>query len=185
MDIATARRVVAATPRLESVERVEYLDKGFSKDRKYILWERRGPKFLMRLADIALVDRRKAEFEILRVHHGRGSPCPEPFEFGTTEDSSACYSVVSYIQGETAEEALPGQPEAQQYEIGVVAGRELRKLHEVPHPDPEFDWPAHRVAKYRRKVEEVRGLGLTFAYQHDVEGFIGANLVAQHPSNEG
>jgi aminoglycoside phosphotransferase (APT) family kinase protein len=157
MDITTARRVVAATPLLESVERVEYLDKGYSRDRKYVLSEGGGPKYLIRLADIALLDRRKAEFEILRLHHGRGSPCPEPLEFGTTEDGAACYSVVSYIQGESAEEALPGQPERGQFEIGVVAGRELRKLHEVPHPDPDFDWPAHRVAKYRRKGRGCAG----------------------------
>ncbi len=107
---------------LRRVDRVEYLRKGYSTDRKYILWEDGGPKYLLRLAGIELRERRKADFEMISMHHERGVMCPQPFVSGLVDSGRACYSLLSYLPGESAEEALPRLPETQQFAIGFSAG---------------------------------------------------------------
>ena len=176
MNIRIARRIAALTPLLRRVDRVEYLRKGYSTDKKYILWEDDAPRYLLRLADIALSERRKADFEMLSRHFERDVLCPQPFAFGVVDSTKVCYSLLSYLPGENAEEALPKLPETQQFAIGFVAGLELLKLHEVRHPDKDFDWPKRRMTKYLRYVERARELDLAFAGQEEVEDYVDANL---------
>ena len=175
LDSRAAHQIVDTTPLLKAVERVEFLDKGYSHDRKYVLWESGSPTYLLRLSDVKLKERRRTEFDLIAQHRRRGSLCPESLVFGTTDDGKACYSVMSYIPGESAEEALPRLPERLQFEVGLAAGRELRKLHELRHPDEDFDWAAHRKAKYARYLKQARELGLDFQGRQVVEAFIEAN----------
>ncbi|MCI0440482.1 MAG: phosphotransferase [Chloroflexi bacterium] len=177
MSIEVAQAIVASTPLLRAVERVEFLNKGYSTDSKYVLWQNGEPRFLLRLAEAGLYERRKSDFEMMRLHHERGIGCSEPFLVGVTGDGETCYTLLSYLKGENAEDALPGLTEPQQHEIGFVAGQELLKLHEICHPDPAaYGWPARRAAKYRKNVEAARELGLTFPGQAQAEGFVEANL---------
>ena len=60
----------------------------------------------------------------------------------------------------------------QQFGIGVTAGGELRKLHGLVCPDRDFDWPAYRRAKYRRRVEQTLEMGLAFVRQKEVERYV-------------
>ena len=131
---------------------------------------------MLRLADIALRERRKADFEMLSRHHERDVLCPQPFAFGVVDSAKVCYSLLSYLPGENAEEALPRLPETQQFAIGFVAGQELLKLHKVRHPDKDFDWPRRRTTKYLRHIEGARELDLAFAGQEEVEDYVDANL---------
>ena len=50
MNIDTAKRIVDTTPILRDIERVEYLDEGFSTDEKYVLWKGGVPMYLLRLS---------------------------------------------------------------------------------------------------------------------------------------
>jgi len=137
---------------------------------------RTAPRYLLRLADISLRERRKADFEMLSTHHERDVLCPQPFAFGVVDSAKVCYSLLSYLPGENAEEALPRLSETQQFAIGFVAGQELLKLHKVRHPDKDFDWPRRRTTKYLRGIEGAKELGLAFAGQEEVEDYVDANL---------
>lgn len=176
MSIDVAKRIVASTPLLSAVDRVEHIPKGFSADDKYALWERGAPKYLLRISDIKLRRRREWEFNVLTHHHSQGIPCSEPYAFAVEEDAAVCYSILGYILGECAEDVLPALTEKQQFEIGIAAGRHLRKLHQLPCPDTDFDWPAHRKAKYLRHVDEAGRIGLAFHRQDEVESYVKANL---------
>ena len=161
---------------LGEVHSVEYLDRGHSTDSKYVLWEGHYPKYMLRLSDVEMRERRNEDFKILKRHFERGVRCPEPHLFGVTQDGKACYMLLGYLQGENAEEALPSLPEAKQYEIGLDAGRELQRLHEVCHSDPDFEWPRRREAEHRGCVEDARAHGLTFGGQDRMETYVEANL---------
>ena len=43
-----AEPIVAKSEQLRSVDRIEFLDKGFSDERKYILWENGERTYLLR-----------------------------------------------------------------------------------------------------------------------------------------
>ena len=176
MDIHAAQEIVEATPLLANVDRVEHLREGYSHDEKFVLWERDHPRYLLRFSDISFLERRRNDFALMRSHWERGTPCSRPYLFGTAKGADACYTLLSYIAGRNVEVALPELPEATQFEIGVEAGRELRKMHEMPHPNAGFDWAAHRRAKYERQVANAREMRLSFARQDEVERYVEANL---------
>ena len=176
MNIRVARQIVASTHLLRSVDKVEYLRKGYSTDKKYVLWDDGAPKYLLRLADISMRERRKADFEIISTHHQRNVLCPQPYAFGVDGSGKVCYSLLSYLPGENAEDVLPTLPETQQFTIGFAAGQELDKLHKVRHPDKDFDWPKRRTSKYLRHIKSAREVNLAFAGQQGVEDFVDANL---------
>jgi aminoglycoside phosphotransferase (APT) family kinase protein len=175
MSIELAQQIIAITPMLGRVEKVEYLDKGFSTEKKYVLWEDGAPAYLLRLGEVAIWQRQQADFGIMRRHHQRGVLCSEPHISGVTEDGTMCYLLLGYIPGRNAEEALPEMAGEEQFRIGLAAGRELRKLHELACPDEKFDWAAHRRAKYHRRVRMLEELGLTFASQRQVEEYVECN----------
>lgn len=173
MNIDTSRTLVATTPMLKGVESVEHLDEGYSTDEKFILWADGVPTYLLRLSQIEDRSRRRRDFDLILKHRERGVLCPDPYLFGVTADGARCYSVMSYLPGQNAEKSLPKMSEEQQYEIGVTAGGELPRIHELVCPDRDFDWPAYRRAKYRRRVEQAGEMGLSFIRQSQVERFVG------------
>ena len=175
MNIDTVKRIIDTTPILRDIERVEFLDEGFSSDEKYVLWKGDVPRFLLRLSGILHQERRRRDFDIMGQHYQRGVPCPEPHLFGVTNDGKLCYSLFSYIPGRNGLVALPEMLEAQQFEVGVHAGRELLKIHGLQCPDQGFDWAAYRRAKYHRRVQQLEELGLAFYGQDGVEKYVEEN----------
>jgi aminoglycoside phosphotransferase (APT) family kinase protein len=161
MDMKAAEQVVGTLGVLRGVDRVEHLAKGFSSDRKYVLWQYGCPVFLLRMSGIEEESRRRGEFESLGWHFRRGTPCSEPIACGTDKEHGFCYSVLRYIPGDSAEEALPNLSPQQQYRVGFQAGVELGKMHELECPIAGFDWNRHKLAKHQRYAQKGRELGLS------------------------
>ena len=92
-----------------------------------------------------------------------GIRCSPPLEFGVDEPSQLCYTLLGYIPGESAADAIPKLPESTQYQIGMDAGQELWALHQLKHPAADFNWFKARVAKYESKVAQALEHGLTFS----------------------
>ena len=173
---AEAEPIVARSEQLRSVDRIEFLDKGFSDERKYILWEGGEPTYLLRTSGIDKLLRRQQDFETLLTLHKRGIRCSPPIEFGVDEPSQLCYTLLGYIPGESAADAIPKLPDSTQYKIGMDAGQELWALHQLKHPTKDFDWFEARVAKYESKVAQAREHELTFRGQERIQHYIEANI---------
>ena len=173
---AEVEAIVAQSEQLRSVDRIEFLDKGFSDERKYVLWESGEPTYLLRISGIEKSLRRRQDFELLRVHHNRGIRCSPPLEFGVDEPGRLCYALLGYIPGESGSDAIPKLPDSTQFEIGMDAGRELCALHELSHPTGDFGWFEARVAKYERKVVQARERGLTFRGHAHAQRYIETNI---------
>ncbi len=160
----------------DTVVKVQPETGGYSHDTKYILWVDGNPRYLLRLSDIDQLERRRGDFDLIGIHHRRGSACPETFAFGETPDKSQCYMLLEYLIGESADKVLAALDETRQYEIGVRAGQELFKLHQVPATETHEDWLTRRIKKYRRHLDAARRKGFGFAGQETVERFIEDNL---------
>ena len=173
---AEVEPIVARSGRLRSVDRIEFLDKGFSEERKYILWQDGERTYLLRISGIEKLLRRRREFELLHTLHGRGIRCSPPLEFGVDEPGQLCYTLLGYIPGESAADAIPELSASTQYKIGLDAGQELWAIHQLKHPEKGFDWFEARVAKYESKVAQARELGLTFRGQARIERYIETNI---------
>ena len=168
--------IVAQSDQLRSVDAIEFLNKGFSDERKYILWESGEPTYLLRISSIEKLLRRRRDFDLLRTHHDRGIRCSPPLEFGINKQSRLCYTLLGYIPGESGADAIPKLPVSAQYEIGMDAGQELWALHQLKHPTGDLDWFEARVAKYESKVMQASERGLTFRGQRMVQRYIETNI---------
>lgn len=71
---------------LLGVGRVEYLDKGFSDDAKFVLWQNGEPCYVLRIIKTTSVDRRRAEFGYLERYFANGVKCARPVQFGVIQE---------------------------------------------------------------------------------------------------
>jgi aminoglycoside phosphotransferase (APT) family kinase protein len=167
----------------DAVERCERLDAGYSDDVKHVLWVDGAPTYLLRVSGAEMLDRRRSEFEALAVHYERGVLCPRPLAFGETPDGAGCFTLLEYFVGEDAETALPRLAERTQYEIGVAAGRELYRMHQLEGEETSREWFERRLRKRRRYIERARELGLTYPGWERVERYVDEHvaLLEQSP----
>ncbi|RKN85382.1 aminoglycoside phosphotransferase family protein [Paenibacillus ginsengarvi] len=154
-----------------SITHCEELTHGFSGAKKYVLYAGNVPKYVLKVYGMGRAERRKEEFELLQRHVDNQVTCPKPVKFGSNEEHQVCYMILAYLDGTGGDKAIPGRSAEEQYLLGVLAGKELRKIHLVS-PSVPFDWYGKRKEKYRRKREECRKAGLTFYRQELIEPYI-------------
>lgn len=77
---------------------VELLLKGWSRDKKYILTGRGKNRYLLRISDKTLYEKKKRQFEQLQKMEVLAVAYSRPIEFGTLEDGSV-YMILSYLEG--------------------------------------------------------------------------------------
>lgn len=73
---------------------------------------------------------------------------------------------------EKGKEALQGLTDAEQFTIGVEAGKELRRMHQYQAPEGIGPWYDRKVKKHRRYMEEYLALGVRFPHDDKVSAFI-------------
>ncbi len=145
--------------------RVEAIDKGWSPDKKYFVETAEGQKLLLRIADIAEHDRKRAEYGAVSKAAALGAFMPQPFGFGVCGGGKEVYYMVSWLEGEDAMEAMTAMAEKERYVLGFKSGELLRRLHALPAPDDAEDWESRfwrkidgRISDYRKyKISTANG----------------------------
>lgn len=148
---------------MQDVARVKLVDKGWSGERKYYIELAGGEKQLLRLAKAERYEAKRAEYAMLARFAGMGLPVPEPLDVGLCENGESVYLLLTWCEGEAAEEALLVRPEAVQYALGVRSGEILRTIHSIPAPEDTPPWGAYMRAKIGRRIQAYRDCGISFA----------------------
>ncbi len=175
IDIATVERIVAVIPLGDTVSEITPLAKGFSTDDKFILTVNAEPTYLLRISHERETERRRTEFSLLTQLAARGISCSKPHYFGSAPEFGVCVSLLSYLPGTCAEEALPAMDAAIQYPIGVKAGETLKRMYAALAVPTDINWPVYRMGKYRRFLGIAQEHGLRFLNQEVVEQFVDAH----------
>lgn len=128
----------------------EPITKGWSSDKKYYIKTADGKRMLLRVSDIAELDRKKAEYGMMERVYVLGVLTSKPFGFGLCDGGKSVYSLSGWLDGEDAEIALPLMSETEQYVLGTKAGEMLRMIHTLPAPEYAETWGV----RFRRKVQE-------------------------------
>jgi aminoglycoside phosphotransferase (APT) family kinase protein len=176
MTMALAEQLVQQLSLPETVVGIEFLDKGYSPDRKYVLKTDTGNAYLLRLSDIVEVEIRRVNYEMVVGLWQAKVRCSRPICFGTYPDASICYMVLSYLEGACAEKALPRLVLAQQYEFGKAAGEELARIHHALSPAQQVDNYTRRREKYAHYLDKFKELGFTFVGQEEAEQYTAAHI---------
>ena len=105
--------------------------KGWSSDKKYKIITHSGESLLLRIFSINQLDEKKKEYEIVSKYSKLGFPMSEPIDFGICNGNQNVYMLLTWLEGRDLEEVLPTLSEKRQYDLGLEAGRILKKLHSV------------------------------------------------------
>ena len=170
--------LLALIPALQGCcKQLELIPKGYSSDSKYIAYDGQGKaSYLLRTYAFEEDARKQQEFRVLEQLQQQGVLCSKPIAMGKLDELGLGYMLLSYVDGGDALDELPLLSNSKQYEIGVQAGAELRKIHQIHAPNDVEPWEARVVAKYRRYREGYEQSGVTIAYEDKLFSFIEANL---------
>ncbi|WP_078380783.1 aminoglycoside phosphotransferase family protein [Sutcliffiella halmapala] len=161
-------------PSLKGYSSVEKIDEGYSADNKYIVNVRLN-RYLLRLSDKRFKDKRKLEFLLLQDLEKQGVQTNKAIEHIFLEKASLSVMVLSYIDGIPANEVISVLPDETQYEIGIVAGQQLRKIHAVNAPQ-DFNWEVTQKKKFSYYLSEYRKGSFKLKNEDEIIRFIEGNL---------
>ncbi|GIP32804.1 aminoglycoside phosphotransferase family protein [Paenibacillus sp. J2TS4] len=159
-------------PHLKGYQDISPIHKGYSSDHKYCVSFQDGWKYLLRMFDLKQREAKKAEFDVLQKMELYSVKCSKPIEFGSVEPLGKGYMLLSYIEGEDAEEHIGKLPEEVQYKIGADAGIELLKMHQCPAPEPVSGWFDRKYKKHRRYMDQYHACGYKLKEDSKLQSFI-------------
>ena len=134
-------------PGFDTWKSVELLSKGWSTDKKYIVKTKTGEMLLLRIADAESSPQKKKEYEIICKYATLGFEMSKPLGFGLCNDDKYTFMLLTWVEGEDLEEALPKLSEKEQYELGRSAGRILRQIHSIPVPGEDIPVGTKKMKK--------------------------------------
>lgn len=120
---------------LKDCNEIKKIDKGFSSDLKVRVKFFNSFK-LLRIYDIKIKEQVLEKLEKMKLLYELGVKCPYVYSYGECEKENLYYSLVEYVEGEDAEEALPKLSSSQQYKIGYDVGSDLRLIHNLEVKQP-------------------------------------------------
>lgn len=129
----------------------EKINKGWSADIKYLIKDDNNNKYLLRISSIDQYEKKLVEFDYLKKLEKIGLSMCKPIEFGTCDDG--VYIILSWIEGVDAQEYILNLSNKEQYEYGIIAGKELLKIHSLKAPSNIFDWEEKFNKKIDRKIK--------------------------------
>ena len=129
----------------------EKINKGWSADIKYLIKDDNNNKYLLRISSIDQYEKKLVEFDYLKKLERIGLSMCKPIEFGTCDDG--VYIILSWIEGVDAQEYILNLSNKEQYEYGIIAGKELLKIHSLKAPSNIFDWEEKFNKKIDRKIK--------------------------------
>ena len=176
INLAVAEALIRNANLPAPIAEIEFMDKGYSADRKYLLRSHGGTDYLLRISDIAEEQVRRANFDLVSRLWAKGIACPQAVCFDTHRDLGVCFMVLTYLSGDSGEEALPKMAPAQQHAVGHQAGEELAKMHRALAPADRVDDYAIRGDKYVRHQKLVQEAGFSFRGQDRAERYVAAHL---------
>ncbi|SFG16376.1 aminoglycoside phosphotransferase family protein [Sporolactobacillus nakayamae] len=144
-------------------EQLHLLNGGWSHDQKYT-FRSKNRKYLLRLSDVSIYERRKKEFEILNAFRDLEVTITKPVSFGLCEDGQSCYTIMTWVDGRDAAKILPTLTSDERYRLGCEAGRILKKIHAVPALEGRPSWSVFFNRKIDRKLDAYKKCGI------DVDG---------------
>lgn len=138
----------------------EPIERGWSCDTKYRATAEDGTSYFLRITPKEKSASREPLFRILKQVETLGIPMCRPVEFGAC--SEGVYTLLTWIDGEDAETAIPKLPVSEQYRYGREAGAILKKLHSIPAPETQPDWENRFNQKIDGKIRMYHDCPIRF-----------------------
>lgn len=162
-------------PLSNSFKNIAVIKKGMSSDKKYCITTKSGERLLLRISDLCDFERKKAEYELVKKLFAMNIPMPQPIDFGTCNNGTEVYTLLSWINGEEAEVIIPKLPKKQQYYLGRESGEILRKIHTLAAPKTSGEWWSRYFLVMDERLEAFRKEGVRFKGYEIMLSYIESN----------
>ena len=136
--------------RLEDIAESTIIDKGWSSDIKFLIKDKSGKKYILRLSSIDKRNEKEKEYEIITLFSSLSFPTSTPVDSGITEDGKYFYMILNWVEGEDLEKVLPSLSEDEQYKKGKEAGHILSLIHSIPLKDEDIPTSTKKEKKLRQ-----------------------------------
>ena len=134
---------------------IEKLTKGWSVDTKYIVKDKDGKTFLLRITSMDLYEKKAKQFKVLKEVEKLGINASKPVSFGQLNESEL-YTILTWLEGEDAEVAVAKLSDEEAYKLGIEAGKVLKLLHKIPvDKSNELSWWEKYKTKMVRKINAL------------------------------
>lgn len=161
-------------PQYASFTTIKPVREGLSGDRKYRVETPDGAR-LLRITDAGRYELRARDYRRMRLLYEAGVPMPKTIAFGLCEEGKSVYTLLEWIEGSRADRANKALTPAGQYDLGLAAGRALRRIHTVDDHFAAEDWSGRYFAVMDGRFEAYRREGLPFEGSEACLDFIQSN----------
>ena len=127
-------------PKQETFAKTELINKGASSDTKYYIETFDSQRLLLRISNAKEYENIKIQHSMLERLSKLGISMSRPIEFGLCENNESIYQLLTWVDGEDLESALPTMQKEKQYNSGLKTGRLLRKIHSIPSSGDTNEW---------------------------------------------
>ncbi len=148
----------------EKWETVEFLDKGWSNDKKYHIITDIGHHLLLRISKPETYEGKRQEFEIIKKLSVLDFEMSKATDFGICNEG--VYMLLGWIKGIDIEEAIEKLNPMEQYQLGCEAGEILKKIHELKVEVEPFSWEEKFNRKIDRKIQMYEDCPLKYDNGH-------------------
>ncbi len=152
-----------------TIEEIIPIEKGFSSEKKFKLVIDQAD-YLARISPIQSLPGKTQEFNLMRTLFDSGVRCNQPSHLLIDENSSTVCTIFGYLAGVDAEEAIAEMPVEAQYEIGVDAGRDLKRINSLR--GETSNWKERKQNKHERYVRRSFDQAIRFKNDKRILRFI-------------
>lgn len=129
----------------------EKITEGFSSDIKYFIKDKEGNKYLLRVSSLDRYLVKLNEFKFMNELVKQDVNMCKLIEFGICDEG--VYSIWTWIDGTDARDFILTLSKEEQYQYGILAGLELKKIHKVNAPVDAIPWEDRFNKKIDRKLK--------------------------------
>ncbi|UXR63744.1 phosphotransferase [Bdellovibrio bacteriovorus] len=162
------------------------ISEGWSGDLKFQLVLDQE-SYLLRLTAKDLATKKEEQFKASLPLRGLGLPLSTPLEFGMCQyrGEDYCYTLLSWVPGQSAADILREMSADGQYKMGCQSGKILKAIHSIPIASKyqELNWELYFNRKLNRNIQLSRECPVKWAGQDKIISYIENNrrLLAGRP----
>lgn len=162
-------------PIISNCKDVIQINKGFSSDEKFLVhMDDENEKLLLRTFQLKEFESKKKEFSILERMQEYKVTCSRPISIGVL--GSHGYMITSYIEGKDAGDEIGKYSAQEQFNIGLEAGKELRKIHHFSAPSHIVSWHLRKEKKHKNYINDYLACGIKVENDQKIMNFIEENI---------
>lgn len=151
---------------LQNIQTITPFNKGWSDDRKFIVVTDDN-KYLLRVGDINNKNRYIQHARLLEQAAENGLPTHRLIAHGTLLADTHYFLLLGWLAGDDAEDVITSFSQAEQYNLGLEAGKILKVIHNFkPVSASSESWAKRFNRKIDRKIEMYENCELKYENGH-------------------